>query len=109
MRKPVSVTLDQDNIIWLKGRAIATARGSLSEVLDRIVTAARLEGRTEPEAIQSVVGMIELPEDDPDLEKAHAEMVALFEESAQRTHAVLVRERAPRRPARSNRKRKAAK
>lgn len=72
MRQAVSITLDADNLLWLRAQAAATSRGSLSAVLDRIVEEARLGGRTEPSAIRSVAGTIDLPEDDPDLEKADA-------------------------------------
>ena len=72
MRQAVSITLDADNLLWLRAQAAATSRGSLSAVLDRIVEEARLGGRTEPSAIRSAAGTIDLPEDDPDLEKADA-------------------------------------
>jgi hypothetical protein len=35
-----------DNLHWLRGQAAATARGSVSEMLDRVVTEARLGGRS---------------------------------------------------------------
>ena len=70
MRKAVSVTLRLDNLLWLRGQAAATPRGSLSEVLDRIVAEARSAGRGEPAAVRSVAGTIDLPEDDPMLDKA---------------------------------------
>ena len=89
MRKPVSVTLDQDNIIWLKGQAGASARGSLSAVLDRLVTQARLEGRTDAGAIRSVVGTIDFPDDDESLAEMDAFVRGSFEESFNRTATVL--------------------
>lgn len=82
MRQAVSITLDADNLLWLRAQAAATSRGSLSAVLDRIVEEARLGGRTEPSAIRSVAGTIDLPEDDPDLEKADAYVRSLFAASA---------------------------
>jgi hypothetical protein len=93
MRKAVSVTLGADNLLWLRAQAAATARGNVSAVLDRIVEEARLSGRTEPAAIRSVAGTIDLPEDDPDLEKADAYVRSLFAESARQP--ILVRERRP--------------
>ena len=63
MRKPVSVTLQHDNLLWLKGQAAATSRGSLSEILDRLVTEARTAGRGDAAAIRSVKGTIDLPPD----------------------------------------------
>jgi hypothetical protein len=50
-----------NNLHWLRGQAAATARGSVSEMLDRVVTEARLGGRAEPAAIRTVVGTIACP------------------------------------------------
>jgi len=38
---PVSVTLDADNLLWLRARMTGTKRRSLSDLLDEIVNAAR--------------------------------------------------------------------
>ena len=94
MRKAVSVTLTGDNILWLRAQATATARGSLSEVLDRIVTDAREGGRGPAAAMRSVVGTIDLPDDDPGLERADAFVRAQFEQSIKRP--MLVKESTPR-------------
>lgn len=93
MRKPVSVTLKQDNLLWLKGQAAATARGSVSEVLDQLVTEARLAGRTDAASIRSVRNSIDLPDDDPDLLGADAYIRTVFDGSV--TRPMLVREAAP--------------
>jgi hypothetical protein len=93
MRKAVSVTLQDENVLWLKGQAAATARGSLSEVLDRLVTEARASGQIAPGAIRSVKGTVDLPDDDPDLEKADAYVRGMFDASVRRL--VLVKERPP--------------
>jgi len=82
-RKAVSVTLDELNLTWLRGRARVTANGNLSEALDRLVTDARTGGRPHA-AVRSVVGTVRLPADDPDLKKAKAAVRALFEESLSR-------------------------
>lgn len=82
-RKAVSVTLDEVNLTWLRGRARVTARGNLSEVLDRLVTEARTGGEPE-KAVRSVAGTVTLPVDDPDLTKARAAVRALFAESLAR-------------------------
>jgi hypothetical protein len=68
-KEPVSVTLDRDNLMWLRGRAARTKRRSLSDTLDEIVTAARLGG-TASGAIRSVVGTVDIAADDPALERA---------------------------------------
>jgi hypothetical protein len=88
MRRAVSVTLASDNVLWLRAQAAATARGSLSEVLDRLVTDARGAGRTEAAAIRSVRGTIDLPEDDPSLDTADAFIRAQFDRSARRAVVV---------------------
>jgi hypothetical protein len=84
MTKAISVTLDEDNVVWLRARAAATTKGSLSEVLDTIVTSARLQGQTAAASIRSVVGTIDLPDDDPDLSAADTYVRGLFDRSARR-------------------------
>lgn len=79
---PVSVTLDQDNLLWLKGRAAGTKRRSLSEALDQVVTAARLGGRSEE--ARSVIGTVDIDAEDPGLDRADATVHALFEASTRR-------------------------
>jgi hypothetical protein len=84
MRKPVSVTLKTDNLLWLRAQAAASSRGSLSEVLDQLVTDARASGRTDARAIRSVKGTIDLPDDDPGLEQADAFLRAQVDKSLRR-------------------------
>lgn len=98
MRKPVSVTLEHDNLLWLKGQAAATERGSVSEVLDQIVTEARLAGRAGSTSVRSVRDSIDLPDDDPDLLGADAYIRYAFDRSV--TRPMLVRETAGRVPKR---------
>ena len=68
-KRAISVTLDADNITWLKGRAGATGLRSVSELLDRIVRDARQSGRVGPST--SVIGTIDIDPQDPLL--AHAD------------------------------------
>jgi hypothetical protein len=105
MRKAVSVTLDEINLLWLRGRAIA-AKGSLSEVLDRIVTRARQGGDAEPRAIRSVRGTIDFPDDDESLAEMDAFVRKCFDESFERTSRML-RETPPAYRPRRPRRRKA--
>jgi hypothetical protein len=93
VKKAVSVTLRPDNLLWLRGQAAASANGSVSEVLDRLVQEARTGGRTHAAAIRSVVGSIDLPADDPDLAGADAYVRTLFDRSLRRP--TLVKETAP--------------
>jgi hypothetical protein len=87
MRKAVSVTMDEDNLLWLKAQAAATLKGSVSDVLDRLVREARLAGRTD--AIRSVVGTVDLPHGD--LEQGDAYVRSMFDRSLGRP--LLVKER----------------
>ena len=93
MKRAISVTIGEENLLWLKGQAGASASGSVSEVIDRLIREARAAGRTDVAAIRSVVGTIDLPADDPDLAGANAYLGSLFDESLRRP--MLVRERPP--------------
>ena len=84
MRKAVSVTLHTDNLLWLRAQATASSKGSLSELLDAQVTEARAAGRHDAKSIRSVIGTIDLSEDDPNLEGADAFIRAQFDRSVKR-------------------------
>jgi hypothetical protein len=92
MKRAVSITIGEDNLLWLKAQAAAGARGSVSEVVDRLVQEARMGGRTDAAAIRSVIGSIDLPDDDGLIE-ADAYVTKLFERSLARP--MLLRERQP--------------
>ncbi len=77
-KEAISVTLDVQNLLWLRGQVRARARRSVSQVLDRLVTEARTGARIEEGAIRSVVGTIRLPAEDPDLSQASATLRGLF-------------------------------
>lgn len=79
-KKPVSLTLDETNLLWLKGRARVLAGGSLSEAVDRLIDEARAGRLGDAEAPRSVVGTIDLPDEEA-LHKAGAELRGLFEVS----------------------------
>jgi hypothetical protein len=91
-KQPVSVTLDRDNLLWLRGRAAARKRRSLSDALDEVVTAARLGafGLTTP---RSVAGTIDIGDDDMRLEHADTYIGSLFDAALGRTTIVRERER----------------
>lgn len=91
MRKAISVTLSEDNLLWLRGQAVRSARGSVSELLDRLVAEARSGGRTDPSAVRSVVGTVDLPDDDPDLSGADGYIRTMF--AASTREPMVVRER----------------
>jgi hypothetical protein len=84
MRRAVSVTLKTDNLLWLRAQAAASTSGSLSAVLDRLVTDARASGRTDVASIRSVRGTIDLAADDSNLEGADTFVRAQFDKSIRR-------------------------
>src|SRR5258708_5804656 len=93
MKRAISVTIGEDNLLWLKGQAGASTGSSVSAVIDRLVREARTGGRTDAAAIRSVVGTVDLPPDDEDLAGADAYIRRLFDESLGRP--IQVRERPP--------------
>lgn len=95
-KMPLSVTLDEANLLWLKGRAAGRKKRSLSDALDEILTAARRGGRG-ADVPRSVVGTVDLAHDDSGLGRADTLIRAMFDESAARPF--LVRARAPASPA----------
>ena len=90
-KQAISVTLDADNLTWLRGRASAAGVRSISELLDQLVSAARSSGRVGPS--RSVVGTIDIAESDPWLEGADDEVRGIFEASLRRP--LMVKERSP--------------
>ena len=77
-RRALSVTLEADNVTWLKGRAGASGE-SVSELLDQIVTAARHGSHASP--ARSVIGTIDIDASDPLLEHADAMVRKVFDVS----------------------------
>ena len=69
-KRGISVTLRDENLLWLKSRTVATKGRSLSETLDELVTAARTSGDVPAAAVRSVVGTVDIAADDPNLERA---------------------------------------
>ena len=102
-KRAISITLDVENLTWLKARARATRARSVSDVLDRLVTTSRLD-RRDTES-RSVAGTIDVDSSDPLLLHADEAVRALVAESIGRP--MLVKEpqskyrvRRPRRGAR---------
>jgi hypothetical protein len=92
-KQPLSVTLDEVNLLWLRGRVARRKNRSLSDALDEILTEARQGGRG-GDAPRSVVGTVDIAGDDPTLERADGLIRSLVHESLNRP--VLPRERAAR-------------
>jgi hypothetical protein len=90
-KAPVSVTLEEDNLLWLRARVTGSKRRSLSEAIDDVVTAARLGGH--PAHIRSVVGTVDISASDPGLDEADDYLSSIFHASVSRPF--LVRETPP--------------
>jgi len=90
-KRAISVTLDADNLVWLKARAGAAGLRSVSELIDRLVTQARTSGTAGP--VRSVVGTIDIDAGDPSLEQADGAVRAMFDASLRRP--MVVREVSP--------------
>ncbi|MFI5179535.1 MAG: hypothetical protein ACHQO8_13275 [Vicinamibacterales bacterium] len=103
-KKPVSVTLEQDNLLWLRSRTAAAKGRSLSDTLDRLVTAARQGGQGAVPLVRSIVGTVDISADDPGLETADEYVQQLFDRSARRP--VLAKEPLARYGARRPRRRR---
>ena len=84
-RRAISVTLETDNVTWLKGRAGAAGE-SVSELIDQLVTTARQGGGVGP--ARSVVDTIDIDSSDPLLERADAAVRSTFEASLARSLGV---------------------
>src|SRR5918996_1187039 len=82
-KKAVSITLNESNLLWLKGRARVRAGGSLSEAVDQLIDEARAGKLGAAAPPRSVVGTIDVP-DDAVLLKAAAEVQGLFDSSLAR-------------------------
>jgi hypothetical protein len=82
VKKAVSLTLDEANLLWLKGRGYG--QGNLSAAVDDLITAARAGQYGVSATVRSVVGTIDLAADDPRLEQADQAMRDLFAASLAR-------------------------
>jgi hypothetical protein len=85
-KRAVSLTLDEANLLWLKGRG--HRHGNLSAAVDDLITAARAGRIGAPAAARSVVGTIDLAADDPQLERADGAIRDLFATSLSRPFRV---------------------
>jgi hypothetical protein len=81
-KRAVSLTLDEANLVWLKGRGYG--HGNLSAAVDDLITAARAGRLGAPAAVRSVAGTIDLAADDPQLERADRTVRELFAASLAR-------------------------
>lgn len=77
------MTLETDNLLWLKARTRATGTRSISAVLDGMVTGARQAS----EPVTSVVGFVSFPDGEDGLERGTEEIRKLFGRSLSRPSA----------------------
>src|SRR2546425_5268469 len=85
-KQAISVTLDADNIVWLKARTGAAGARSVSELLDQLITNVRQSRHAGPS--RSVVGTVDIDPSDPLLTQADEVMRAMFNKSIGRPSAV---------------------
>ena len=79
----ISLTIEQTNLLWLKGRARVVSGGSLSGAIDQLISEARAGRLGQDEPPRSVVGTIDVP-DDGALKAGTEALAALFESSLSR-------------------------
>jgi hypothetical protein len=84
-KQAISVTLEADNLAWVRSRALAAGRLSVSEMLDRLIEDARTGGAGIGPGVRSVVGTIEIAPEDPELLTADEATRALFAHSVTRS------------------------
>jgi hypothetical protein len=106
-KRALSVTLEPENILWLRGRARAGGRRSLSETLDRLVTEVRVGGKA-PSCVRSVVGHIRIDESKGNLAAASKTLRELFAHSLKESADLLGAPRTRRRQKRPARARSRA-
>ena len=94
-KEALSVTLDPENILWLKARARGAKARSVSEALDRILLEVRT-GRPSEFGSRSVKGTVRIHAADPDLSKADEVVRRLIATSLSRTRLSGRRLKSPR-------------
>ena len=90
-KQAVSVTLQPDNVLWLKTRVKAAGGRSLSEALDEIITKVRAGSGAAAEMIRSVVGNARIPRSEQALSEADEELSGLFRKSVRRKNGPIPR------------------
>lgn len=84
-KQAISLTLDADNLTWLRGRVSTVGARSVSEVLDRLIADARAAGSGPS---RSVVGTIDIDPEDPLLAHADEAVRAMYAISVSRPSMV---------------------
>ena len=81
-KRAISLTLQSDNLAWLRGRVLSQGNRSVSELLDHLIAEARTRYGAQEQ--RSVVGTISIASTDPDLATADQRMRRLFRSLGQR-------------------------
>ncbi|MBI3797133.1 MAG: hypothetical protein HY268_09230 [Deltaproteobacteria bacterium] len=81
-KQPISITLDPDNLLWLRTRVLSSGCRSVSEVLNRLIQEARAPERQQGQTIRSVVGTIRITEADSDFLTADEAVRTLFPQAS---------------------------
>jgi hypothetical protein len=76
-KKAISVTIEADNLLWLKARTRATGSRSISAVLDDMVTGVRKAAGP----VTSIVGWVSFPEGEAGLRRGKKDIRELFDRS----------------------------
>ena len=77
-KRAISITLEEDNLLWLHGQTRGSGKRSVSQIVDGLVADARAAGRVHADSIRSVVGTIEIAATDPGLADADRTIRRLF-------------------------------
>jgi hypothetical protein len=80
-KQALSVTLNPENLLWLRAQVIARGHRSISELLDHLIREARTPDQGQNASARSVVGTVRITESDPDLTAADAAVRAFFSEA----------------------------
>lgn len=87
-KKAISLTIEESNLVWLHGLTARSGTRSVSETVDRLITAAREGGAAACGGARSIVGTIDISTADPLLEDADRVLATEFERSLKRPFVV---------------------
>jgi hypothetical protein len=77
-KQAISVTLDADNLLWLRAQTLSQRHRSISEMLDGLIREARTANKSQANLIRSVVGTVRIADADPNLDTADDAVRAFF-------------------------------
>lgn len=77
-KRAISVTLDPDNLTWVRAQVLSSGARSVSQVLDRLIEEARARGGERGAGARTVIGLAHVASSDPDLSTGDSAVRALF-------------------------------